>query len=234
MVLSGPANPSYSSNHWRFALSTTTTESAVRPVTLEGSHVRLEPLSLEHVPALVEAASLDRSTYQWTTVPHDEAAMRAYVEAALRLAAREEAVPFATVRRSDSRVLGSTRFANLEWHAWPEESPNFRPGRPDGVEIGWTWLSSEAQRTAINTEAKYLMLRHAFDAWGTRVVRLKTDARNERSRAAIERIGCEFDGVIRAHSPGADGTLRDSAYYSMLETGWPAARAALEARLARS
>ena len=214
-------------------MSTIAAASVVRPVTLEGSHVRLEPLSLEHIPALVEAATIDRSTYQWTPVPHDETSMRAYVETALRLAEREEAVPFATMRRHDGRVMGSTRFANFEWHAWPEGNPNHRPGRPDGVEIGWTWLSSEAQRTAINTEAKYLMLRHAFETWGARVVRLKTDARNERSRAAIQRIGCEFDGVIRAHSPGADGTLRDSAYYSMLDTGWPAARAALEARLAR-
>ncbi len=214
-------------------MSTIAAPSIVRAVTLEGSHVRLEPLSVEHVPALVEAASIDRSTYRWTTVPEGEAAMRAYVEAALRLAAREEAVPFATIRRTDGRVMGSTRFANFEWHAWPDGNANNRPGHPDGVEIGWTWLSSEAQRTAINSEAKYLMLRHAFEVWRARVVRLKTDARNERSRAAIQRIGCEFDGIIRAHSPGADGTLRDSAYYSMLDTGWPAARAALEARLAR-
>lgn len=215
-------------------MTTIAAPSLVRPVTLEGLHVRLEPLSLAHIPALVEAANMDRSTYQWTTVPQDESAMRGYVEAALALAEREEAVPFATIRRGDGRVMGSTRFANFEWHAWPAGSPNHRLGHPDGVEIGWTWLSSEAQRTAINTEAKYLMLRHAFEAWRTRVVRLKTDARNERSRAAIQRIGCEFDGVIRAHSPGADGTLRDSAYYSMLDTRWPAARAALEARLARS
>ena len=207
--------------------------SLIRPVTLEGSHVRLEPLMPAHVPALVEAASRDRSTYQWTTVPGDAEGMRQYVEAAMALAAREEAVPFATVRRGDGLVLGSTRFANFEWHAWPEGNPNRRKGGPDGVEIGWTWLSGEAQRTAINTEAKYLMLRHAFETWGVRVVRLKTDSRNERSRAAIQRIGCQFDGVIRAHSPGADGTLRDSAYYSMLDTGWPAAREALEARLAR-
>lgn len=213
-------------------MSTIAAASVVRPVTLEGSHVRLEPLSLRHIPALVEAASVDRSTYQWTVVPHDEASMRAYVETALALAEREEAVPFATIRRRDERVMGSTRFANFEWHTWPEGNANYRPGRPDGVEIGWTWLSSEAQRTPINTEAKYLMLRHAFDVWGARVVRLKTDARNERSRTAIQRIGCEFDGIIRAHSPGADGTLRDSAYYSMLDTGWPPARAALEARLA--
>jgi RimJ/RimL family protein N-acetyltransferase len=215
-------------------MTSPTLESVVAPVLLEGRHVRLEPLDLGHLDALLEAATIDRSTYQWTQVPNSAGEMRAYVEEALRLRDEAKAVPFATVRRADGLVVGSTRFATFEWHAWPEGNPNHRAGHPDGVEIGWTWLSSKAQRTAINTEAKYLMMRHAFETWRVKVVRLKTDSRNARSRAAIERIGCAFDGVIRAHSPGADGSFRDSAYYSMLETGWPAARAALEARLARA
>jgi N-acetyltransferase len=208
-------------------------EPLVRPVLLEGAHVRLEPLELRHLDALVAAATADRSNYQWTHVPKSRDGMLAYVEEALALCDEEKAVPFATVRREDGLVVGSTRFANFEWHAWPEGNPYRRDGHPDGVEIGWTWLSGAAQRTAINTEAKYLMMRHAFETWRVKVLRLKTDARNARSRAAIERIGCQFDGVLRAHSPAADGSMRDSAYYSMLETGWPAARAALEARLAR-
>jgi len=212
-------------------MATASPAAAIQPVTLEGRFVRLEPLEAAHAPALVEAANLDRATYQWTHVPHDEPSMQEYVRAAIDLRSRSEALPFATVRAHDGTVLGSTRFANFEWHAWPTGNPNRRDGRPDGVEIGWTWLSAEAQRTPINTEAKLLMLRHAFEHWGVRVVRLKTDARNSRSRAAIERIGCQFDGILRAHSPGTDGALRDSAYYSMLDTGWPAAMAALEARL---
>ena len=104
---------------------------------------------------------------------------------------------------------------------------------PDGVEIGWTWLASSVQRSAINTEAKLLMLRHAFETWGARVVRLKTDRRNARSRAAIERIGGRLDGVLRAHTVGRDGALRDTAYYSIIESEWPAVRASLEERVVR-
>lgn len=208
------------------------TVSPVQSVTLEGPAVRLEPLSLDHVPALVAAAAEDRATYAWTHVPDGEAEMRAYVEAALELAGRGEALPFATLDLATGRVVGSTRFANFERLPWGGSPPG--PATPpDGVEIGWTWLAASAQRSAINTGAKYLMLRHAFEAWGTRVVRLKTDRRNARSRAAIERIGAKLDGVIRAHSVGADGQLRDSAYYSIVESEWPAVRAALEARLGR-
>ncbi|GMV85716.1 MAG: N-acetyltransferase [Dehalococcoidia bacterium] len=208
------------------------TFSPVQPVTLEGPAVRLEPLSLVHVPALAAAAAEDRATYAWTHVPHGEAETRAYVEAALELAGRGEALPFATRDLVSGRVVGSTRFANFERLPW-DGTPASPAARPDAVEIGWTWLAASAQRSAINTGAKFLMLRHAFEVWGTRVVRLKTDRRNARSRAAIERIGAKLDGVIRAHSLGADGQLRDSAYYSIIETEWPAVRAALEARPGR-
>lgn len=207
-------------------------ESAVGPVTLEGIAVRLEPLALDHVPALVRAASEDRATYGWTQVPDGMPAMRAYVETALDLAANGQAVPFATIDRRTGQVVGTSRFANLEFLPWPG-TRSAPPRRPDGVEIGWTWLAASAQRSAINTEAKFLMLRHAFEQWGVRVVRLKTDRRNARSRAAIERIGGKLDGVIRAQAVGADGVLRDSAYYSIIESEWPGVRAALEDRLAR-
>jgi RimJ/RimL family protein N-acetyltransferase len=208
---------------------------AVGPVTLEGDFVRLVPLELSHVPALVRAAGEDRANYQWTWVPDGEAAMRAYVEDALALAAGGKAVPFATTLAGSGDVVGCTRFANFEYHGWKPDSPHFRgAGVPDGVEIGWTWLAASAQRTRVNTEAKWLMMGHAFGKWGVRVVRLNTDSRNERSRAAIERIGCTLDGVIRAHRAATDGAVRDSACYSIVESEWPRAEAALAARLARN
>lgn len=206
---------------------------AVRPVTLTGRFVRLEPLALGHVPALVGAASVSRETYDWTWVPDGEAEMRGYVEAALALGAEGKAVPFATVSLAAGKVVGCTRFAMFEYHAWPEGNPNQRGAElPDAVEIGWTWLGAEAQRTPINTEAKYLMLGHAFAAWQVHAVRLKTDSRNARSRAAIERIGATLDGVLRAERAARDGALRDTACYSILDSEWPAARTKLEARMA--
>ena len=201
-------------------------------VFLEGRFVRLEPLALTHVPALVTAANVSRDTYEWTVVPADEETMTAYVREALRLADLRQAVPFATVARDTGRVLGSTRFATFETNAWPADHPLApAPGLPAVVEIGWTWLAGDVQRTPINTEAKLLMLTHAFETWRVKALRLKTDRRNERSRSAILRLGARFDGIIRAHSIGADGTLRDSAYFSILAEEWPAVRENLEARL---
>jgi len=198
------------------------------PVTLEGRAVRLVPLSTAHVPALLRVATDPRERYPYTTVPADEGALRAYVEAAVALQAAGLAVPFATCRVT-GEVVGSTRFANVERWAWPPGSPgNDRP--VDAVEIGWTWLSPDAQRTVVNTEAKLLMLAHAFEVWGVRRVNLKTDARNERSRAAIARLGCQLDGVLRQHGPGWDGQPRDVAMFSLLAADWPAARRRLEER----
>lgn len=206
----------------------------VGPATLQGSYVRLVPLSLEHVPALVAAAFEDRSNYQWTWVPDSEASMGAYVQEALALSAEKRAVPFVTTVAETGQVIGSTRFANFEYLQWPRESPHYRGDAvPDGVEIGWTWLAASAQRTKANTEAKWLMLNHAFQQWGTRVVRLNTDRRNVRSRAAIERIGATLDGVVRVNRIATDGTIRDSAAYSIVESEWPAAEAALRDRLVR-
>ena len=207
----------------------------VGPVTLAGEHIRLVPLAAEHIPALVEAASEDRSNYQWTWVPDGEAAMRAYVEEALALAAERKAIPFATTLAVSGRIVGSTRFANFEYHAWAPGSAHARgPGVPDGVEIGWTWLAASAQRTKANTEAKWLMTRHAFEGLGVRVVRLNTDRRNQRSRAAIERIGGKLDGIIRANRAATDDNVRDSAAYSIVESEWPAVEAALRERLSRA
>jgi RimJ/RimL family protein N-acetyltransferase len=204
------------------------------PVTLEGRHVRLEPLSAGHAAALLAAARGPRDSYGYTLVPDNEAAMARYIEAALAERDAGRALPFATVDRARARVVGATRFGNVEFWPWPPGNRNQRgPDVPDVVEIGWTWLAADAQRTAVNTEAKYLMLTHAFEGWRVHRVSLQTDARNTRSRAAIERIGARLDGVLRAQRPAADGTVRDSAYYTIVESEWPGVRARLEARLAR-
>ncbi|MFL5312576.1 MAG: GNAT family N-acetyltransferase [Myxococcales bacterium] len=195
----------------------------------EGAHVRLEPLELRHVPALTAAASGARETYAFTWVPEGEAAMLRYVEEALALRASGAAVPFATIQRATGRAIGSTRFFNFEYFRCPEGARG-PPQPPDAVEIGWTWLAADAQRTPVNTEAKLLMLTHAFESWRVLRVNLRTDARNARSRAAIERLGAKLDGILRAHVPASDGGVRDTATYSLLASEWPAAKARLQAR----
>lgn len=204
----------------------------VEPVILEGRHVSMVPLERGHLAPLLAAAREDRETYRLTHVPGSAVAMAAYIDAALADAAAGRALPFVHVRAADGQVVGSTRFGNIELWSWPEGSADARPpGCPDAVEIGWTWLAASVQRTAINTEAKLLMLGHAFDVWEVRRVTLKTDARNARSRAAIERLGARLDGILRAHMPAADGGARDSAVYSILRAEWPAVRERLAARL---
>lgn len=202
------------------------------PVILAGRHVRLEPLALRHLPALVAAASGRRDTFRLTTTPDGEPQAREYLTAALDAQAAGGALPFAIVSLALGRVVGSTRFGNLERWTWPKGHASARTdGAPDAGEIGWTWLAEEAQRTAVNTEAKRLMLAHAFETWQFHRITLKTDVRNTRSRAAIERLGARFDGVLRAHFPAVDGTLRDSATYSILAAEWPSVRASLDAHL---
>lgn len=199
---------------------------------LEGRFVRLEPLTLDHVPGLVDATSGNRESFVYTLVPSGETEARAFVASALADQGAGTAVPFATIDRSTNRVVGSTRFCYIEFWDWPAGSPHQRGAElPDAVEIGYTFLASEAQRTGINTEAKLLMLTHAFEVWRVHRVRLVTDARNQRSRRAIERLGARFDGVLRAARTAFDGGIRDSVCYSMLDSEWPEAKAALEARL---
>jgi RimJ/RimL family protein N-acetyltransferase len=160
--------------------------------------------------------------------------MRRYVAAALDLAERGLAVPFVTVDVRTNTLVGSTRFAALERWTWPEGSPEERAvGYADAAEIRWTWLSPRAQRTSINTEAKLLMLAHAFEQWELRRVWLKTDVRNTRSRDAIQRIGAQQEGILRNHSPSADGVLRDTVIFSVLPSDWTAIRDRLRSRLAR-
>ncbi len=204
----------------------------VQPVTLEGRFVRLEPLTMAHVAGLLVAAAGPRDTYRFTLVPQDEDETRAYLETALGEQEARRSLPFATVERATGQLVGSTRFLNIEFWPWPEGNVNQRgPDRPDVVEIGATWLAGSAQRTAINSEAKLLMLAHAFDRWRVHRVSLMTDARNLRSREAIMRLGARFDGILRAARPASDGAIRDTAAFSILEVEWPAVRANLEARL---
>ncbi len=204
----------------------------VDPVTLEGRYVRLEPLTADHVPALLDVATGPRETFALTTVPSDEAAMRQYVTTALADRDVGRALPFATVDRKANRVVGSTRFGNIEFWTWPPGNRHQRGEQlPDVVEIGWTWLAGSAQRSGINTEAKLLMLHHAFEHWRVHRVSFMTDARNTRSREAIQRLGARFDGVLRAARVASDGGIRDTAAYSILDSEWPAVKAALQARL---
>ena len=192
------------------------------PVTLSGHHVRLEPLTLAHVPALLAAATGPRETFLWTFVPAAEQAMLAYVETALRDQAEGKGVPFASVELATGKTVGSTRFCNVERWPWPPGSPRLRPaGFADAVEIGYTWLHPSSQRSALNTEAKRLMLAHAFDVWDVHRVTLKTDERNARSRAAIERIGGRLDGLLRGHMPASDESVRTSAVYSITSPNGP-------------
>ena len=197
-------------------------------VTLTGRYVRLEPLVPEHVPALVAAFSESRDSYAFTVVPDGEADAARFVEEAV---ANPDHLPFATRRLADGEVVGTTRYAALTPWVWPPGHPRQRHDRPDVVEIGGTSLAASAQRTGVNTEAKLLMLTHAFETWDVYAVRIRTDVRNDRSRAAVERLGFRFDGVLRADRPGADGSVRDSAYYSMRSEEWPVAKAALAAKL---
>ena len=195
-------------------------------VILKGQVVRLEPLEPSHVDPLVRAASEDHSTYGYTFVPATTSEMSAYVAAALEDEDAGWALPFVIRLAADQRVVGSTRFLDLDY--WTGQ------GAPSVAEIGSTWLAASAQRTRVNTETKLLMLRHAFDDWEVARVTLKTDARNGRSRRAIERIGARFEGVRRAHVLATDGSIRDSAYFSIVSEEWPAVRDNLMTLLGRS
>ena len=191
------------------------------PVTLEGGFVRLEPLSLAHHAALCEVG-LDETIWRWNPrmpvrTPDD---MRRYIDSALDQQARGESLPFATIERTSGRPVGSTRFAEI----------NVENRR---VEIGYTWIAPACQRTAVNTEAKYLMFRHAFETWACVRVELKTDSLNERSRNAIARVGAKEEGIFRNHMVTHSGRLRHSVYFSIIDSEWPAVKADLQAKLAR-
>jgi N-acetyltransferase len=210
----------------------------LEPFVLEGTFVRLEPLTEAHVPALVDAAGEDRSNYRWTFTPEGHAQMATYVGDALRKVAAGTQVAFATVRKDDDggpdRIVGTTRFYEVAFWQWPPGSTHQRHGVPDVADIGYTWLAGSAQRSPVNTQAKLLMLGHAFEVWKVHRVGIQTDVRNARSRAAIERIGGKLDGILRADRTGPDDTVRTTARYSILAAEWPAVKDRLVARLQES
>jgi len=189
-------------------------------ITLEGGIVRLEPLSLQHLDAFCEVGLYPELWTHNAWPVRDRDAMASYIEKALRGHERGQMLPFATTLKATGEVVGSTRFGNIDLF-------NKR------MEIGWTWITPAWQRTAVNTEAKLLMLRHAFDTLGCNRVEWKTDALNERSRNAILRLGAQYEGCLRAHMVREDGTLRDTVYFSVLRDEWPAVRRQLELKLDR-
>ncbi len=200
---------------------------------LTGSHVRLEPLGPNHLDGLIAASAVDPSLYEWSAVPQGREAMAEYIETALAGRDAGTALPFAIVRREDGAVLGSTRFFEIESWKWPAGHERCGRRHPDVCELGYSWLTRAAIRTAANTEAKLLMLAHAFETWWVFRVCLHTDARNRRSQAAIERIGGMFEGVLRAHRLATDFTPRDSHRYSIVAEEWPVVKRRLAERLER-
>jgi RimJ/RimL family protein N-acetyltransferase len=196
---------------------------------LDGSLVRLEPLSMAHAEDLKVAVEEDRSTYQFTYVPGAQE-VEGYIATQLSRAQAGEIVPFAQIRHTDGRAVGHTTYRDPR--PWPE-----RPGLC-AIEIGGTWLAGPAQRSGINVEAKLLLMQYAFETLAVARVDLKTDARNERSRRAIAGLGAHFEGVLRnwgpSHAPGEEGWLRDSALFSVVAPEWPEVKATLTSRLRRT
>jgi len=197
--------------------------------TLTGKHVQLEQLRIEFADELTAAGNEERSTYGWTPVPPTVDGMQRYIAGLLDDQQARSVVPFVQRRLSDGVLVGCTRYLRLEWWGGGD--------LPAEVEIGGTWLAASAQRTAINTEAKYLLLRNAFDDWNVHRVAICTDSRNTQSRTAILRIGAAFEGILRSHrgsyAPGEENLVpRDSAMYSVVRSDWPEVKRSLEARLA--
>jgi RimJ/RimL family protein N-acetyltransferase len=191
----------------------------VQPVTLAGQHVRLEPLTMDHLDALWEVGQ-DPDLWKWTPYHiKTREEMHTYIHAALNWQEIGTALPFVTIEQATDRVVGSTRFGNIDI-------------RNRRVEIGWTWIGKLWQRTAVNTEAKFLLLQHAFEVWHCIRVELKTDVLNERSRTAILRIGAKEEGIFRHHMITDNGRLRDTVYFSIINDEWPEVKERLSAKLA--
>ncbi len=193
-----------------------------RPISLAGQHVRLEPLAPRHAEDLYLAG---RDPSIWPYMARGEFTsledVQGWIQQALAAQETGTQLTFAILLREDGKAVGSTRYLDIR-----------RADR--GLEIGWTWLAREQQRSAVNTECKYLLLRHAFEGLGAVRVQLKTDFRNERSQRAIERLGAVREGILRKHMAVRDGFIRDTVYYSILDTEWPDVKTRLEGLLRRS
>ena len=203
----------------------------IRDFELRGRFVRLEPLDDRHADGLAAASAEDPSLYRWSPVPQGKAEAEAYIATALAWRDVGRAVSFATLRVDDGAVIGSTRFFDLESWAWPKGHALHGRETPDACEIGYTWLARSAIRSAANTEAKLLMLTHAFEVWKVLRVCFHTDVRNERSRAALGRIGGQFEGILRSHRMAADFIARDSARFSMVSAEWPGVKEKLTQKI---
>jgi RimJ/RimL family protein N-acetyltransferase len=190
----------------------------IEPIILEGEFVRLEPLKIEHLEALYQVGS-DETLWLWTVnVIGNLDDMKRYVETALDEFAREISLPFVTIENSTNKIIGSTRFGNVDV-------------KNRKAEIGWTWINPRWQRTGVNTEAKLLMLTHAFETWNCVRIELKTDALNEKSRNAIIRIGAKEEGILRRHQITDAGRFRDTVYFSIIDSEWQAVKANLKEKL---
>jgi RimJ/RimL family protein N-acetyltransferase len=199
---------------------------------LRGREVTLRPLTLADVPALAAASGESREHYRYNPVPDGVEATEQYVQRALASKARGQRYPFAISFRD--RIVGTTSYSDFQPWEWQVPSEHRRADRPNALEVGYTWLAASAQRTGCNTEAKFLLFEHAFDVWQVHSVCLRTDQRNQRSRNAIERLGATFEGIRRAHSPGADGTVRSSAFFSIVAAEWPSVREHLQRLMRRA
>jgi RimJ/RimL family protein N-acetyltransferase len=189
------------------------------PVTLRGAHIELQPLRPEHAPALLAAAQAEEI---WAWMPArlmDRKAMDQAIAEVLDAESAGTEYPFTVVLRDSRRIIGSTRYLDV------------RPAHR-GVEIGWTWYAPDTWATLVNPEAKYLLLRHAFETWGAIRVAFKTDGRNVRSQAAIRKLGAQAEGIHRSHRIRPDGTVRDTVWFSIIDSEWPRVKVNLENRLA--
>ncbi len=195
---------------------------------LYGNLVRLEPLEHYHAEGIKNASASDKELYKWSPVPQGMEEANKYIQTAIAWREEGTAEPFAIIRKKDDTVIGSTRFFNIERWAWPSGHLRFERAYPDAAEIGYTWLDSSAIRTGANTEAKLLLLTHAFEKWEVFRVCFHSDMRNIRSRTAIERLGARFEGTLRSHRMANDYIPRDSARYSILDSEWLAVKKRLE------
>lgn len=188
------------------------------PVTLEGAHIRLAPMRLEHATALLEAGRASE-IWEWMPArPLAPASMDAWLKKALHAESQGREYPFIVIRLSDERIIGSTRYLDVQ-----EDDRT--------VEIGWTWYSPDAWGGVVNPEAKYLLMRHAFQDWRAIRVALKTDVKNLHSQAAIRKLGAKFEGTLRNQRIRPDGSYRDTVIFSVIESEWPAVKAKLEQRI---